>query len=91
MSVGVSQSKVPSLCTKAFVQLSSNRKKGGLAFDKIWGFPGTHLGVPIMRMAVCGGLYWGPPHVGNCHFMLGHPIKQLPARGFGFRAHRFRV
>ena len=29
-----------------------------------WGFPkirGTFLGVPIIRIIVVGGLYWGPP------------------------------
>ena len=33
-----------------------------------WGFPkisGTILGVPIIRIIVCWGLFWGPPILGN--------------------------
>ena len=33
-----------------------------------WGFPkimGTFLGVPIIRIIVYWGLYWGPPILGN--------------------------
>ena len=36
----------------------------------IWGFPktrGTLLGVPIIRIIVFGGLYWGTPILGNYH------------------------
>ena len=36
----------------------------------IWGFPkirGTFLGVPIVRIIVFWGLYWGPPILGNYH------------------------
>ena len=39
----------------------------------LWGFPkirGTLLGgggVPIIRTIVFGGLYWGPPILGNYH------------------------
>ena len=36
----------------------------------IWGFPkirGTILGVLIIRIIVFGGLYWGPPILGNSH------------------------
>ena len=36
----------------------------------IWGFPesrGTILGVLIIRIIVYGGLYWGPPVLGNYH------------------------
>ena len=38
----------------------------------IWGFPkirGTILGVPIIRIIVFGGLYWGPPILGNSHIV----------------------
>ena len=38
---------------------------------RIWGFPeirGTFLGVPIIRITVFAGLYWGPPILGNYHF-----------------------
>ena len=36
----------------------------------IWGFPrimGTFLGVPIIRIIVYWGLYWGPHILGNYH------------------------
>ena len=36
----------------------------------IWGFPkirGTILGVPIIRIIVFWGLYWGAPILGNYH------------------------
>ena len=33
---------------------------------------GTFLGVPIIRTIVFGGLYWGPPMLGNyLIFMIG--------------------
>ena len=37
---------------------------------RTWGFPktaGTFLGVPISRILVFWGLYWGPPVLGNYH------------------------
>ena len=37
-------------------------------FNPIWEFPktrGTILGVPIIRIIVYWGLYWGPPILGN--------------------------
>ena len=34
----------------------------GLEFPKI---RGTFLGVPIIRIVVYWGLYWGPPILGN--------------------------
>ena len=37
---------------------------------KIWEIPkfrGTILRVPIIRTIVFGGLYWGPPILGNYH------------------------
>ena len=36
----------------------------------MWGFHKiicTLLGVPIIRILVYGGLYWGPPILGNYH------------------------
>ena len=50
----------------------------GLAFvstfsEKMWGFPkirGTFLGIPIIRIIVFGGLYWGSSILGNCHVIL---------------------
>ena len=36
----------------------------------IWGFPkirGTFFGVPIIRIIVFWGLYWGSPILGNYH------------------------
>ena len=39
----------------------------------IWGFPqirGTSLGVPIIRIIVFWGLYWGPPILGNYHMVV---------------------
>ena len=38
----------------------------------IWGFPkirGTLLGVPIVRIIVFRGLYWGSLILGNYHFI----------------------
>ena len=45
------------------------------ALDKecIWGFPkirGTILGVPIIRIIIYWGLYWGPPILGNYHIYI---------------------
>ena len=40
-----------------------------------WRFPkimGTILGVPIIRTIVFGGLYWGPPILGNYHIYTRH-------------------
>ena len=42
-----------------------------------WGFPktrGSTQGVPIIRTIVFGGLYSGPPILGNYHI---HPLKVL--------------
>ena len=42
----------------------------------IWGFPkfrGTFLGVPIIRIIVYWGLYWGPPIWGTYH--IGYPKR----------------
>ena len=39
----------------------------------IWEFPkirGTLLGVPILRIIVFWGLYWGPLILGNYHLLL---------------------
>ena len=39
----------------------------------IWGFPkigGTFLGVPIIRIIVFWGLYWGPLILGNYHLFF---------------------
>ena len=39
----------------------------------MWGFPeirGTILGIPIIRIIVYLGLYWGPPILGNYHVMV---------------------
>ena len=36
----------------------------------IWGFPkirGIILGVPIIRIIIYWGLYWGPPTLGKYH------------------------
>ena len=41
----------------------------------MWGFPkieGTLLGVPIIRIIVYWGLYWGPLILRNYH--VGHPM-----------------
>ena len=40
----------------------------------IWGFPkitGTFFGVPILRIIVFWGLYWGSLILGNYHIPLG--------------------
>ena len=42
----------------------------------IWEYPkirGTFLGVPIVRIVVFGGLYWGSPILGNYHIYTGGP------------------
>ena len=40
---------------------------------------GTLFGVPITRIIVFGGLYWGPPILGNCHIcpqkVKGYPLS----------------
>ena len=41
----------------------------GLAWKRIWGFPklrDTLLEIPVIRIIVCGGLYWGPPIYAHC-------------------------
>ena len=50
--------------------------EGGLALAvrivTIWGFPkirGTFLGVPLIRIIVFWGLYWGPLILGNYHII----------------------
>ena len=48
------------------------RQAGKVTLDVryIWGFPeirGTILGIPIIRIIVYLGLYWGPPILGNYH------------------------
>ena len=48
----------------------------------IWGFPkigGTFSGVPILRIIICWGLYWGPPILGNYHLARGKQGKKLGA------------
>ena len=45
---------------------------------------GTFLGVPIIRIIVFWGLYWGPLILGNYH------MKE-EGLGFGLRGLRFRV
>ena len=50
----------------------------------IWGFPqnrGTILGVPIIRIIIYWGLYWGPPILRNYH--LGFRVQV-----FGFQDSR---
>ena len=52
------------------LQPNANRRLGSKSLDKIWEFAkirGTILGVPIIRVVVCWGLYWGPPILGNYH------------------------
>ena len=42
----------------------------------IWGFPiirGTLLGLPILRIIVFWGLYWGPLILGNYHMVIYSP------------------
>ena len=39
---------------------------------------GTSLGVPVTRLIVVGGLYWGPPILGGYHM---HPLQI--GRGLG--------
>ena len=46
----------------------------------IWGFPkirGTCLGVPIIRIIVYWGLYWGPFILGNYHILGRVPAVLL--------------
>ena len=31
---------------------------------------GNFLGVPIIRIVMFRGLYWGPPIWGNCHIIV---------------------
>ena len=42
----------------------------------VWEFPkirGTILGVPILRIILFWGLYWGPPILGNYH--ISHSLN----------------
>ena len=44
--------------------------------QEIWGFPkirGTFLGVPIIRIIIFWGLYWGPSILGNYHLTKIRP------------------
>ena len=46
-------------------------------YISIWGFPkimGTLLGVPIIRVIVFWGLYWGPLILGN-YYMYIHTLE----------------
>ena len=46
----------------------------------LWGFPkirGTILGVPIIRIIVFWGLYWGPLILGNYHIGLCFQVVVL--------------
>ena len=50
----------------------------GVSPVQLCGFPnirGTILGVPIIRTIVFGGLYWGPPILGN------YPVHSSTANG----------
>ena len=43
--------------------------------QNMWRFPeirGTFFGIPIIRTIVFGGLYWGPPILGNYHVNKDH-------------------
>ena len=57
----------------------------------IWGFPkirGTILGVPIIRIIIYWGLYWGPSifYFGKLPFgAWGLGFKGLGFKGLGFR------
>ena len=45
----------------------------GLLCRSIWGFPkirGTFWGVPIIRIILYWGLFWGPLILGNYHFVF---------------------
>ena len=49
------------------------RISASLLQKAIWGFPnirGTLLGVPIIRIIVFWGLYWGPLILGNYHIPI---------------------
>ena len=70
---------------------------GVLIGKTIWGFPrikGTFLGVPIIRIIVFGGLYWGSPYVGKLPYIYIYVCvyvgvlktwgQQAPQRHAGF-------
>ena len=60
-------------------------------FASIWVFPkirGTFLGVPIIRIVIYLGLYWGPLILGNYHLSIHYlenmeTLSPKPCRGFG--------
>ena len=56
----------------------------------MWGFPkirGTLLGVPVIRIIVFWGLYWGSLILGNYHVRLGllNPAALLEIEGCPLR------
>ena len=56
---------------------------GALGAALIWEFPeimGTFVGVPIIRIIVYWGLYWGPLLLGNYHFLLGEHFETYKLR-----------
>ena len=45
-----------------------------------WGFHkigGTLLGVPILRIIIFWGLYWGPPILGNYHMVESRYVEYI--------------
>ena len=80
---------------------SGNKRTTGLG--DIWGFPkirGTFLGVPIIRILVFRGLYWGPPIWGNYHIYiyiqaskgyLGFRVRGYLAMLYGYRTRKSRI
>ena len=62
--------------------------KLGITSVIIWEFPkiwGTLLGVPILRILVYWGLYWGPPNFGKLPYELQSRLQvgesDWPCRG----------
>ena len=63
-------SQASSIATADKLQTSKSR---GTVPNRRWGFPkirGTILGVPIIRIIVFWGLYWGLLILGNYHISI---------------------
>ena len=59
------------LATYTYRELK-RREEARWVKGSIWGFPkirGTILGVPIIKIIVFWGLYWGPFILGNYHIL----------------------
>ena len=60
-------------CSLVLAISPTQNKTNDFETGTIWGFPkirGTFVGVPIIRIIVFWGLYWGPLILGNYHMLV---------------------